>query len=69
MWETIKNNPWKVFAGSSGTLIFTVSGFLFTDARYVHTSHMVDSHIAYDLQFQELNDKIKVLEKELKSRN
>lgn len=68
MWETIKNNPWKVFAGTSGTAIITVLGFLFTDSRYVHVSYMADQHITYELQFQELKYEIATLKEELKSR-
>lgn len=63
MWETIKNNPWKVFAGSTGTLIFTVGGFFFTDARYVHTSYAADQHMAYEMQFRELRQEIDCLKK------
>lgn len=35
-WAIIKDNPWKIFLGTSGTVIFTVVGILFSDSRYVH---------------------------------
>lgn len=67
MWEIIKNNPWKVFAGSTGTLILTVGGFFITDARYVHMSYARDQHISLDLRIQALKKEVELLREELKA--
>jgi hypothetical protein len=34
--EFIKQHYGKIFVGTSGTIIFTVAGIFFSDARYVH---------------------------------
>lgn len=59
MWETIKNNPWKIFLGSTGTIIFTVVGFLFSDARYVHQSEYIKDKIAIE-ELQKQIEQLKV---------
>jgi hypothetical protein len=34
--EVVKQNPWKITLGTIGTVVFSLVGILFSDARYVH---------------------------------
>lgn len=36
--QTIKENPWKTFLGSSGTIISLVAALFTLDARYAHAA-------------------------------
>jgi len=36
--DTIKNNPWKILLGSSGTIISLVATLFTLDARYAHAA-------------------------------
>jgi hypothetical protein len=36
--DTIKNNPWKIIAGSSGSIIAIVTALFTLDARYAHAA-------------------------------
>ena len=38
--ETIKNNPWKIIAGSSGSIIAIVTALFTLDARYAHAADL-----------------------------
>ena len=35
-WQAIRDNPWKIFFGTTGTIIFSIAGVFFSDARYAH---------------------------------
>jgi hypothetical protein len=34
--QVVKDNPLKTLAGLAGTVVLTVAGIMFSDARYVH---------------------------------
>jgi hypothetical protein len=36
--QVVKDNPLKTLAGLVGTIVLTVVGIIFSDARYVHES-------------------------------
>jgi len=36
--QTIKDNPWKILLGSSGTIISLVATLFTLDARYAHAA-------------------------------
>lgn len=38
MMQTIKENPWKILVGSSGTIITLVATLFTLDARYAHAA-------------------------------
>jgi hypothetical protein len=45
MLETLKNHYGKIFSGITGTIIFTIAGYWFSDARYVHTKDLEKQNI------------------------
>lgn len=59
--EFFKNHYGKIFAGTTGTVVFTVVGFLFTDSRYMHVKE-------YAVQIQTLELRIANLEQTLKAK-
>lgn len=60
-WQVIRRHPWKIFLGSTGTLIFTVGGFFFTDARYAHRVYVDQQFKEQQVRIEELENKLKEL--------
>jgi len=63
MWEIIKKHPGKIFAGTTGTIIFTVGGFFFSDARYVHSDEYKKQNIELREEIRKLQIQVKELSK------
>lgn len=60
--EFLKNHYGKIFAGTTGTLIFTVGGFFFSDARYVHNKDNTEQHRIIQMKIVALESRIHELE-------
>lgn len=60
--QFLKNHYGKIFAGTTGTLIFTVGGFWFSDIRYVKASE-------YKKQQVEIQQQIELVRKEIRELN
>jgi len=63
MWQFLKNHYGKIFAGTTGTIIFSVAGTLFSDARYEHQKEAKKQHEEMVKQIQDLQDQINKLKK------
>lgn len=63
--EVVRQNPFKVIFGSIsiGTVLFTVAGTLFTDARYVHVSDMEKYKAETELVIKDLQNQISEISK------
>lgn len=57
--EFLKNHYGKIFAGTTGTIIFSLSGYVFSEARYAKTPDVK----ALQAQVQQLEQKVQDLEK------
>jgi len=65
--QTIKDNPWKILLGSSGTIISLVATLFTLDARYAHAADVekdkaqtqqIIKQTSQELRKQMLEDKI-----------
>lgn len=61
--EFFKNHYGKIFAGTSGTIIFTVAGIWFSDARYAHAGDVKKNNIEVRQAIEDLKAEIKELSK------
>ena len=61
-WKTIRENPWKIFLGTSGTIIFSVAGIFFSDARYAHARDVNKDKIALEQRVLVLETQLKALQ-------
>lgn len=52
--EFFKNHYGKIFAGTTGTIIFTFGGFFFSDIRY-----------AKNAEFKALQEQVEILKKQV----
>ena len=60
--DFFKNHYGKIFAGTTGTIIFTVGGFFFSDARYAHSKE-------FDIYKKQTEERILNLEKKLENKD
>lgn len=61
-WQTIRDNPWKIFFGTTGTIIFSVAGVFFSDARYAHATDVHKDKIALEQRVLVLETQLKILQ-------
>ena len=61
-WQAIRDNPWKIFFGTTGTIIFSIAGVFFSDARYAHASDVNKDKIAIEQRVLALEDQLKALQ-------
>jgi hypothetical protein len=54
----LKNHYGKIFAGTTGTIVLTLGGYVFSEARYAKTPDVK----ALQVQVQQLEQKVKDLE-------
>jgi hypothetical protein len=58
MFEFLKNHYGKILTGTTGTIIFTVVGVFFSDARYVHQSKEKEYRAAVQQQIDIIQQRI-----------
>jgi hypothetical protein len=63
MFEFFKKHYGKIFAGTTGTIVFTVAGVFFSDYRYAHAKTVREDAALIQQQIDEL--KIQVYQLEL----
>jgi hypothetical protein len=58
MFEFFKNHYGKILTGTTGTIIFTVVGIFFSDARYVHQTKENEYRVAVQKQIDIIQRRI-----------
>lgn len=59
----LKNHYGKILTGTTGTIIFTVAGTMFSDARYAHAVDVKKNNVEIQKQIDDLKKEIKELSK------
>lgn len=61
--QFLKNHYGKIFTGISGTIIFTVAGTMFSDARYAHAVDVKKQNAELRQAIDDMKKEIKELSK------
>ncbi len=56
--EFFKNHYGKILTGTTGTIIFSIAGTMFSDARYAHQKESAKQITELQQQIDELKQKI-----------
>ena len=63
MLEFLKNHYGKILTGTTGTIIFTVAGIFFSDARYVHQTKEKEYRESVQKQIDTIQKRVDELKK------
>ena len=57
--QAVKDNPWKIMVGSSGTIISLVAALFTLDARYAHAADVEKANVAIRQVVQETTSNLR----------